>query len=112
MSAMTPGAALRELQVARGNVRKARELLKQYKDASPGVGSPIAACWQSLQAAHRVLSAIPLGAADDEVLTKQLALARYATALLVRLRRLMRQGSVDSLADDDSHAWDDEIGED
>ncbi len=34
------------------------------------------------------MAAIPLMAADDAVMTKQLAVERYATALLVRLRRL------------------------
>ena len=37
-----------------------------------------------------MMAAIPAEAADDAVLTKQLAVERYATALLVRLRRIKR----------------------
>lgn len=43
--------------------------------------------------AHRIMAAIAADAADDAVLTKQLALQRYATSLLVRLRRLKRRTS-------------------
>ena len=47
------------------------------------------------------MAAIPRGAVDEAVLTQQLSVQRYATALLVRLRRLMRQGEVGP-DDDDS----------
>ena len=36
------------------------------------------------------MAAIPRGAVDEAVLTQQLSVQRYATALLVRLRRLIR----------------------
>jgi hypothetical protein len=58
------------------------------------------------------MAAIPAEAADDAVLTKQLAVGRYATALLVRLRRLKRRltdGGED--ADDDGDDFNDD-GED
>jgi hypothetical protein len=57
------------------------------------------------------MASIPRAAADDAVLTKQLAVGRYATALLVRLRRLKRQeagGSVGSSDDDDLSGGDDQ----
>jgi hypothetical protein len=50
---------------------------------------------------------------DDAVLTKQLALQRYATSLLVRLRRLKRSGSAGGgAAADNDDVIDDEDGED
>jgi hypothetical protein len=103
MQGMSPGAALRELQQAHAGLRKARELLKQTKHNPSAVPALFAAGWQSLTQAHRLLAAIPREAADDAVLTKQLAVERYATALLVRLRRLKRHESADSgaVADDD-----------
>jgi hypothetical protein len=40
--------------------------------------------------AHRILGTIPIEAATEPVMTRQLSVERYATALLVRLRRLLR----------------------
>ena len=54
--------------------------------------------WESLSKAHRMMAAIPAEAADDAVLTKQLAVERYATALLVRLRRIKRNQSAQGAA--------------
>jgi hypothetical protein len=102
MQEMTPGAALRELQQAQAGLRKARELLKLTKHDPRALTSSFAAGWKSLAQAHRLMASIPSEAADDAVLTKQLSVARYATALLVRLRRLKRHESDDSgLADDE-----------
>ena len=50
--------------------------------------------WESLIQAHRLMAAIPRAAVDEAVLTQQLSVQRYATALLVRLRRLMRQEEI------------------
>ena len=44
--------------------------------------------WDSLVQAHRLMAAIPRAAVDEAVMTQQLSVQRYATALLVRLRRL------------------------
>ena len=41
------------------------------------------------------MAGIPLAAADEAVMTRQLAVQRYATALLVRLRRLLRNEGID-----------------
>jgi len=41
--------------------------------------------------AHRLLAEIPLDAANEPVMTRQLAVQRFATALLVRLRRIVRK---------------------
>lgn len=46
--------------------------------------------WESLSRTFGLLASVPLEAATDAVLTKQLGVQRYATALLVRLRRLAR----------------------
>ena len=96
MQGMSPGAALRELQQAHAGLRKARELLKHAKHDPRAVPATFAAGWKSLSDAHRMMAAIPREAVDDAVLTKQLAVERYATALLVRLRRLKRNENSDS----------------
>ena len=59
------------------------------------------------------MAAIPGAAVNDEVLTKQLAVGRYATALLVRLRRLKRHGTAGSgeIGDDEADSGNDD-GED
>jgi hypothetical protein len=113
MQGMSPGAALRELQQAQAGLRKARELLKQIRHSPGSVPSVFDVGWASLADAHRVLAAIPAEAADDAVLTKQLAVERYATALLVRLRRLKRRDSADSGAGaDEGDSFDGEDDED
>jgi hypothetical protein len=105
MPNMSPGAALRDLQKAQAGLRRARERVRQAKDYPESLAAAFDAGWESLCQAHRLMAAIPCAAADDAVLTKQLAVARYAAALLVRLRRLRRSdagGSVDLFDDDDS----------
>jgi hypothetical protein len=112
MQGMSPGAALRQIQQAHAGLKKARQLLKLGKDNPDAAPKMFKAGWESLTRAHRVLADIPIASLDDDVLTKQLALERYATALLVRLRRLHRQESTESDADvDDEAAYDDEEGE-
>jgi hypothetical protein len=64
--------------------------------------------WTSLTQALRLLSEIPLDAANDAVMTKQLAAQRYATSLLVRLRRLARN-EPDAITSDEEPDDDDEI---
>jgi predicted nucleic acid-binding Zn ribbon protein len=113
MAEMSPGTALRELQKAQAGMKKARELLKQTR-LNPQVADKIfGAGWESLNQAYRLMAAIPGDALSDEVLTKQLAVGRYATALLVRLRRLKRRGTGGS-ADigDDEDDFDHGDGED
>jgi hypothetical protein len=111
MPEMSPGAALRELQQAQAGLRKARALLNEAKGSPRLLPKVFAAGWESLSKAHRTMATIPAVAADDDVLTKQLAVARYATALLVRLRRLKRnQGASGASGDDDG--FNDEDGED
>jgi hypothetical protein len=113
MPEMSPGAALRQIQQAHAGLKKARQLLKMGKDNPDAAPRVFEAGWGSLTQAHRILASIPIAALDDTVLTKQLALERYATALLVRLRRLQRKGCTDSgAAADDDDRYDDEDGED
>jgi predicted nucleic acid-binding Zn ribbon protein len=113
MAEMSAGTALRELQKAQAGMKKARELLKQGR-ANPRVADAIfGAGWESLTQAYRLIGAIPAEAADDAVLTKQLAVGRYATALLVRLRRLKRRiASGAGEIDDDADDFDNDDGED
>ena len=112
MPGMSPGAALRQIQQAHAGLKKARQLLKMGKDNPAAAPKLLEAGWESLTQTHRILASIPLAALDDDVLTKQLALERYATALLVRLRRLHRHGSTDSDASaGDEDRYDDEDGE-
>jgi hypothetical protein len=102
---MNSGGALRELQQAHAGLRKARELLKHERGNPPSAPSLFATGWESLAEAHRLMAAIPSEATNDSVLTKQLAVERSATALLVRLRRLKRQedsNSRDTSDEDDS----------
>jgi hypothetical protein len=96
MAEMSPGTALRDLQKAQAGMKKSRELLKQMRENPRALDTIFAAGWESLSQAHRLMAAIPREAADDEVLTKQLSVGRYATALLVRLRRLKRRGAAGS----------------
>ena len=102
MSEMSPGTALRNLQQAHAGLKKARQALRLAKgdpDATPRV---LKTGWDALAHTHQILAAIPLDAATDEVMTRQLSVQRYATALLVRLRRLVRGGTVaDTEGDDD-----------
>ncbi len=112
MQGTSPGAALRELQRAQAGLKKARGLMKLAK-GDPGSASKVfSAGWESLCQAHKIMAAITPAAVDEAVLTKQLALQRYATALLVRLRRLQRGGTAVNLADDDDDGFDDDDGED
>ena len=114
MPSMSPGAALRQIQQAHAGLKKARQLLKHGKDDPGAAPKVFEAGWSSLTEAHRLMASIPTAALDDTVLTKQLGLGRYATALLVRLRRLRRQEATGPGTDhdDDDDQLDDEDGED
>jgi hypothetical protein len=106
MSEMSSGTALRQLHQAQAGMKKARQFLRMAKgnpEKAPGV---LKVGWESLAQCHRLVAAIPLAAADESVMTKQLAVQRYATALLVRLRRVARNDFTG--ADDDETADDDE----
>lgn len=110
MATMSPGTALRQLQQAQAGLKKARQAIRSAREAGAdesGRARVLAVGWQSLAQCHRLLAEIPLGAANEPVMTKQLAVQRYATALLVRLRRIARNepGAV-GFDDDDA---DDEI---
>jgi hypothetical protein len=100
MAEMSPKSALRELRAAQAGMRKARQLLTLPREDPRSASRAFAAGWESLKQAHRLMASIPATAADESVLTQQLSVQRYATALLVRLRRLMRHGEIDSEADD------------
>jgi hypothetical protein len=92
MAEPSPGEVLRQLNQAQNGMRKARQSLPLVRDGAIEPRNAIRAGWESLQAAHRVLAGVPLGAANDDVMARQIAAQRYATALLVRLRRLVRKG--------------------
>lgn len=103
MAEMSPGLALRQLQQAQNALRKVRQAMVQTREGGLDPERVLRAGWNSLQDAHRVLASIPFSAASsDEVVTRQIALQRYATSLLVRLRRLARKGTaLDDLDEDD-----------
>jgi len=93
-------------------LKKARGLLKLAKDDPDSAPTAFGAGWESLTQAHTIMAAIAAQAVDDAVLTKLLALQRYATSLLVRLRRLKRSASAGGTPVDDDDLIDDEDGED
>ena len=104
MPEMSAGTALRQLQQAQAGLRKARQVLRAGKGDPIATAKVLKAGWDSLAQAHRLMSEIPLSAATEPVMTKQLAVERYATALLVRLRRLLRNeplGADDDFDDDE-----------
>jgi hypothetical protein len=100
---------LRQLRQAHAGLKQARRLLKQARE-NPGIAPKVLdAGWDSLLQAHRLMAAIPRGAVDEAVMTQQLSVQRYATALLVRLRRLLRNEEVEA---DDVGEFDREGDED
>lgn len=103
MTEMSPGSALRQLQRAQQGLKRARQSLRNARPADDpqAIQAALRVGWASLAQCHRLLAEVPLEAATEPVLTKQLAVQRYATALLVRLRRLVRNepGALDG--DDD-----------
>ena len=93
MSEPSSGTILRQLQAVQGGMKKARKamlLVRQDPANEPLRRRVLEEGWASLTRAHQALAGIPLGAANEDVMTRQLALQRYATSLLVRLRRLAR----------------------
>jgi len=109
MAESSPGAVLRQLQQAQAGMKKARQALAQARAGEIGPGARhdlLRIGWESLARTHRILADIPLAAATEAVLTKQLAVQRYATALLVRLRRIVRNepGALEGLGDEDLEA--------
>lgn len=104
-AAMSPATALRNLQQAQAGLKKARQALRLARESRDRADlAPILRVgWNSLAQAHRLLAEIPLDAATEPVMTKQLAVQRYGTALLVRLRRIARNdpGALEGDDDDD-----------
>ena len=104
MAEMSSGTALRQIQQAQAGLRKARQALTMARSGSAEAQDvALRAGWTALTQCNRLLAEIPLAAADEAVMTKQLAAQRYATALLVRLRRLVRKeaGALDDLDADE-----------
>ena len=92
MPEMRTGAALRQLQQAQAGMKKARQAIRlagddpdaavarpQARLGGPGPGPPAPG------------RRSPWPPPNEPVMTKQLAVQRYATALLVRLRRIARR---------------------
>ena len=108
MAELSPGAALRQIQQSQQVMKKVRKALVMVREAEPNGRAELSqkvlkAGWESLTRTHRELAAIPLSAATEDVMLKQIAIQRYATALLVRLRRLARNdpGALENLDDDE-----------
>jgi hypothetical protein len=106
MPEMSSGAALRQIQQAQAGLKKARQALRLAKGDPSAAPHLLKLGWESLAQAHRLVAAIPLSAATEPVMTKQLAVQRYATALLVRLRRVVRRE--DTTSDDEDDLVDEE----
>lgn len=106
MSEMSSGTALRQLHQAQAGLKKARQAIRMARGNPDRAPSVLKVGWESLAQCHRLLVTIPLEAADDAVMTRQLAVQRYATALLVRLRRLARNDFTG--AEDEDEAIEDE----
>jgi hypothetical protein len=110
MATMSPGTALRNIQQAQAGLKKARQAIRHAREVQTEghmLQRVLKVGWDSLTHSHKLLAEIPLDAATEPVMTKLLSVQRYATALLVRLRRIARNepGALD-VGDDDS---DDEI---
>jgi hypothetical protein len=100
MAEMTPARALRDLRNAHNGLKKVRRLMRDARE-DPRLGAAVwNAGWDGLAQAHRLMGSIPRSAVDEAVLTQQLSLQRYATSLLVRLRRLMRKEAIEPDDDD------------
>jgi hypothetical protein len=111
MKEMSPGTALRQLQQAQAALKKARQLLKQARGGAQARPAVLRAGWESLAQANRLMAEIPVAAADEAVMTRQIAVQRYATALLVRLRRLLRNEGTDAegFSDEDDRFADEDF---
>jgi uncharacterized membrane protein YdfJ with MMPL/SSD domain len=110
MPELTPGLALRQLDQAQAAMKKVRQAMRTARqaDADPEhVRSVFRAGLAAQAQAFRVLCEITEDVATDDVLTRQIAVQRYATAMAVRLRRLIRKGP-GALGDDDEGDGDDE----
>ncbi len=113
---MSSAHALRQIEQARAGLKKARRLLAEARaDLRDGQLDDIRRAeilrfgWKALSTSHKLLAEIAVEAADERVMTKQLAAERYATALLVRLRRLLKnQLTADDGLDDEIEAADDD----
>jgi hypothetical protein len=99
MTGRSPGSILRELEQAQSAMRKARGMVNDARAGSIEPESAARLGWESLRHAARLIAEIPFDAVDESVLMKQIAVQRYATSLLVRIRRLLR-GSSASLEDE------------
>ncbi len=106
MAGTSPGLALRQLEQAQAAMRKARQLVQNAREGGREPDRVIPMAWECLQATHKLLASIPLEAADEKVMLRQVHVQRYATALLVRLRRLVREEPASG--DDLDDAFDDE----
>lgn len=100
MAQMSSATALRNLQQAQAGLRKARQVLKLARDDPNATERVLKTGWESLAKMHKILGEIPPDAATDPVMSKQLSVERYGTALLVRLRRLVRGGAAVEPADE------------
>ena len=108
MAEMSSGTALRQLKQAHATLKKARQAMRMVRQNPALAPKMVDAGWDALMQAHRLMAEIPRSAADEEVLTQQLSVQRYATSLLVRLRRLVRKGELGADDLDDLDGDDDE----
>jgi len=70
MPEMSPGSALRLIQQAHAGLKKARQLLRVTKGDPGATARVLAAGWESLAQAHRLLATITVEAATEPVMTR------------------------------------------
>ncbi len=99
------GQILRDLKASQQAMKKARRVMADLREFDPPptelVQSALQSGWESLARTHRVLAEISGPSSDDEVVSRMIAAQRYATSLLVRLRRLARDPQRPGPLDDD-----------
>lgn len=112
MAITTPGAATRHLQTARQALRKSRQAIRFLKESASSGSEPdpkilqgvLQSGWTTLTKVHAMLAELPLEVADEDIMLQMLSVQRYATALLVRLRRLSRGDLAGAEGPDDDDA--------
>jgi hypothetical protein len=100
MADTSPGRILRDLQQAQARLRKTRETIRNAREHGGDPSPVLRAAWQELSRTYQLFAEIPWDGVDDAVMLRQLAVARYASAVLVRLRRLQRGGGSTNEQDD------------
>lgn len=103
------GAVLRDIQHTTTRMKKARKLMTELRHGSAGEDAwakAAAAGLEAAKAAAGIVASLPEEMAEPDLLLKTVQMQRYATGLLVRVRRirsaLEREGGYRELAGGDA----------